>query len=377
MEKYKESKVLKGCNAAIWICFAMCLFFYLYTRGEHNSLYQFKMSYYPDMSIIYFVLHYGNGRILGNLMGVLLLKNPYVFILIKTVLAMGIIYLATNLFGIKRYYAIAFTLMNVVMLPREFFDVYLYSSSFINYMIPLFFQLILIRYVIKNRENNAVVFLLALCSAFWIEHIALVNILIPIVYLILHCYTNKRKVEKADWGLVTWFLGAAIGFVVEMLIPLCIGGNKLARTHMGVTLNVDGIDLIIDNIFEMCLAVFPVTMLFTLMLAVLYARNIQSEDGFALKNAVMVILIVMSCVPVVRLVFGASVVLSYCKTCKSNEDKMIGIILYIISFIAMAVFIFAECNGPRCLFYSNFVYNILLIKFIEKFKLKGISLNRV
>ena len=98
---------------------------------------------------VQYILHYGNGRLLGNLLVLYALKNPIILSVMKTLM-----FLSIGFFMSKIINNIVFLLL-ITMPPKIFAQVYSWTSGFCNYVPPVLCNLYLIHsFLISDRKQG-------------------------------------------------------------------------------------------------------------------------------------------------------------------------------------------------------------------------------
>lgn len=92
-----------------------------------------------------FALHYGNGRLLGNLCAILLCHSKLLCVLVKAGVLASCVVLIPSLLGHtdKLGYTLSFLLFTLIE-PAVFGEVYVWTSGFSNYLPPIWLSLIIL-----------------------------------------------------------------------------------------------------------------------------------------------------------------------------------------------------------------------------------------
>lgn len=213
----------------LWLFFGLCVLFFCcimscvplvsddieYASLEHSGLAD-QVSY---------VLHYGNGRFLGNLGAVCLVKMPALSVFVKAILLSGVIFLVPALLDIRDFTGYALSFLLFISIRQTLFgQVYSWTSGFHNYIPPVFLTL-LILFLIKSYDRLdspakkalllPVIFLLGVAGQLYIEHCALMNGILSGCLLCM-----RRRKGRCAAPAAVWFCAALIGLLLLFAIPI-------------------------------------------------------------------------------------------------------------------------------------------------------------
>ena len=106
---------------------------------------------------VQYILHYGNGRLLGNLLVLYALKNPIILSVMKTLMFLSIGFFMSKIINnivAGKNESIVFLLL-ITMPPKIFAQVYSWTSGFCNYVPPVLCNLYLIHsFLISDRKQG-------------------------------------------------------------------------------------------------------------------------------------------------------------------------------------------------------------------------------
>lgn len=183
--------------------------------------------------IFSYVLHYGNGRVLGNLGAVLLARNSLLSVLTKALMISGVIFMLPTVLGLGNTGAyLASFLLFVSIRPAMFGQVFTWTSGFANYLPPVWMGLVLLLLVRRYASLKSgllkalscvLIFALALAGQLYVEHAAIVCLAMSAAALI---YTFVKKENAAPH--LCWLLGALAGLALMYLVPriFALPGNR-------------------------------------------------------------------------------------------------------------------------------------------------------
>lgn len=169
--------------------------------------------------IYYYCLHYGNGRLFGNVGNILLLNNAVVRAVIKAGTVTALILILPFCGNCRKNSAWLFSFMLLAGVSATMFSqVYTWTSGFQNYVPPVL--LLLICYLFwrdseKGLWIKAVLLLLcAFSSQLFVEHSSIANLAAAILALIFSGKNKKRRVLA-----LCWLSGCILGGAWMILFP--------------------------------------------------------------------------------------------------------------------------------------------------------------
>ena len=177
--------------------------------------------------VLPYVLYYGNGRLLGNIGGVLLINYPILCALVKAAVICGIIWILPVALGIKndpRYMVIS-AVMLLLTNPDIFGQVFTWTSGFMNMVPPVLIMLSCIA-LIRNAERFSfgrmiLIGILGVAGQLYAEHSTVIHILLALWMVIVY-YFEKNPVRRkyALCWLLTAIAGAALMFAIPKVFYL-------------------------------------------------------------------------------------------------------------------------------------------------------------
>ncbi len=180
-----------------------------------------------------YCLHYGNGRLLGNLFGVYL-SRIYIFqIIVKAMLPCLIIILVSRLCDFKYKFTYFLQTIMLIILPTEIFSqVISWTSGFANYIIPVLIMLVnlnLFKYANEENVNRYkyIFFFTGLIGQLFVEHCTVINIAISFVLMI---YLKREKNFKVKI-IYPWFISSVIGAGIMYIIPKIFSSDGLVESY--------------------------------------------------------------------------------------------------------------------------------------------------
>lgn len=189
-----------------------------------------RLSYTSLSGYVDFALRYGNGRLLGNLLAILLCHSRLLCVVVKAGILASCVMMLPRLLGCAHGlgYAMSFVLFTLIE-PAVFGEVYVWTSGFSNYLPPIWLTLVILCILYRDGPPNVLhsilVLLFGLCSQLFIEHSSSVNLL-----LALACAWGAwRKKHTTRWISLCWVLGTLVGLALMLLIPRLFytAGNRV------------------------------------------------------------------------------------------------------------------------------------------------------
>lgn len=166
---------------------------------NYNEFFQFA----DFKGFIHSVFYYGNGRFLGNALGILFSKIPKIYYFVEFALVQMFCFSAEKLTEIKnsRIYFMAVFLLQPIFFVKQIES---WLCGFINYFVPILL-LVFILLILKNcgSEQSALkrvmvcvaIVLLGFSEQFFIQHNAVINLVVAIIVLALFIRKNKSVLE--------------------------------------------------------------------------------------------------------------------------------------------------------------------------------------
>lgn len=294
-----------------------------------------------------FSLYYGNGRLLGNFLSILLIRHPLLIAIEKSVVIFLVILLISKIFsyGFKAkeltIYIISYIMVMSVS-PKVLQEVFTWFTCFQNYVMPIA-GLVACIYLIRIDERKRLkiptlilIAFFAFTSQLYLELNTVVNIFFAAVLLFICIKFDRRRIPKA----ATFAVSSVLGGVLMYLIPrLFYDSDRAKLMEKYRKVNLDSLETFrrsfVDNsslsLYKLETSLIPVLILgiCTFMIISNFCKN-EKLKRFGVFASVFF--------PVVIIVF---------QTLPSNQVKesklfypalfMVSLVLFIIA-IALAVF---------------------------------------
>lgn len=305
---YRISTVL------VYVVFAL-LFFIIMLLSPHtvDDIYYDYLNFNSIKDIFSFSVGYGNGRVLGNSLGIVLSKSAVLAAFIRTLCLILLSFFISRIvisvkMGIvdktngkdERVILLVhlFIIVSLLLIsPVMFGENYAWISGFANYLPPVVCMVIntylVIKYI-KAEKNSVKLFIILLIAVisflgqFFSENSSVYNIVLPIFICIILFVFNKDKMKKTLPSLLVWVGAAVLGLAIMLYI----------RTHMdsGV-MDVKGyasihifdiedmVDTILSNIYDCYVIIrenyFTIVVISLMLVKLLNTDNIcQSKNKY-------------------------------------------------------------------------------------------------
>lgn len=247
---YSKIRLLLFCGS----CF---LFFFLimlcapYTYDDYEFA---RVPYDSFRELISFCLTYGNGRLLGNIFGIVLNQHPVLGAAVKSLFMSGTVILLPAVCGLrsKHAYLLSFLLVTAID-PALFAQIYTWTSGFGNYAPPVCLTLLILWLIQQYPEEGSAgkktcvciaLFFIGLAAQLYIEHSSIINLVLALFLAVKAWFTPKKH------GLLPAFiliLATTAGLILMFWIPAHFIASANNHTTGYRSLYVDSIATFIFN----------------------------------------------------------------------------------------------------------------------------------
>ena len=267
---------------------------YFFTTPD-TDVFMFSRDYENSISsIIYNALHYGNGRLLGNIIGFVFSMNfSYAFLVVAITLTLMVILM--NRFFFYGDYRTVMPLALVIAFPCTGFisEVYFAFPSFVNFVIPFVFVFASLC-LIKNRtETNKIisfvlVFVLSAASCLFSENTTISIFTLSVLAAIYSCLYNKKLIIIN----ISFVAGTSVGGLIMFLIPKLFEATSNIDSYRG---KADSISAVITSaiaafsMFADILSRLFIPLIVISSIIILFVKK-DSKAPASLKNVLYVVL---------------------------------------------------------------------------------------
>lgn len=221
-------------NRRLRIC--VILFFLIQLRLNQcypmtsDDLYYLHGIHFDNNSVMWdYALNWGNGRVLGNFLGLVLVRHELLKIFVKAFCLTGVYYLLLKILKIKRTWLVLLAAF-LLSFPgtKMFAQIYVWTVAFADYVTPIFLFLLCL-YVLSNyrkkEEKKKIhiiyslivftgIFVLALAAQLFIENCTVFFWIVSVTGAVA-----AIKYKKSIWVHVSQVLGCSVGMTIMLVIP--------------------------------------------------------------------------------------------------------------------------------------------------------------
>lgn len=269
---------------------------------------------------INYALHYGNGRFLGNLGGIVLAPHSIFAAIYKafTISLLGILIPLFLQAKNKLTYLLSYFLILTVP-ARIYAQVYSWNCGNVNYVTPivlLILGLMLIRGEVKSTFDlilkSVLIIILGISQQLFVEHNAVVNICVAVAMVL---YTFYRGIHKKRLLSLFWTISNLIGAYLLFFIPKLIGGQMIKdmSEYRKVSVHSVGemLETVVENGVSICTYFASFAFLSVIMMAISYYKlketRTQNKLQRVLAKPLKMFNIVFSVCAVFFAVIGSSI----------------------------------------------------------------------
>lgn len=263
MEMIKTKNTLKNKISNPYVIAFYVLFFAVFTVIMALCPYSADDAYYRYLDfdnwykILHFCAGYGNGRVLGNLLGYTLSNVPFLACTVRGLSVTLLVYFMAKLVCEKKDNFFAMSLLSgvftLLLAPLMFGEVFSWISGFSNYVPAILFALICV-YCIKiydiydNSLKRAflvlMVILLGSAAQLFTENATLNNaILSCIIFLVCIIKKNSKRLIAASY-----VLSSALGAIVMVYARLFIIDKDGIYDTVDYSAKIQSMEQFLDNV---------------------------------------------------------------------------------------------------------------------------------
>lgn len=187
--------------------------------------FEFATQHFDGLADIFrYVLYYGNGRVLGNLGSILLVRMPVLCAAVKSLVVAGVIFLVPTVLGCRKPEDYLLSMILFLAIPDSLFgQVYTWTSGFQNYVPPIWITLLIVcilqhedffRHPVANVLSCLCIVLLGFAGQLYVEHTSLINLVLAGALLYVRIKDRKNAVPQ-----MLWLLSAVMGLAAMLLVP--------------------------------------------------------------------------------------------------------------------------------------------------------------
>lgn len=387
-EYLKEVQLIMNRNKNISFIILAILFIYISIiayitpLSVVDDLNFLALSKKESSSIYIEALHYGNGRILGNIVSMLLCKYIYIRVLAKALIITGIIILSWVLFEIKSVPARCWTCIAFFIMPGDLFDETLtWTSGFSNYFPPIllfFLCLYILKIYNKGKKYLSILDLTALtiCSIsnqLFVEHMSLMILLVSF-YIMFYALKKRRYMLP----FIIWTISSLIGACIMLLINNKYKQYSELSSYRKLPLNLHTIwYYFYTGLFRVTVPVLSQMKIILLTLTILIIFTVWQKKNKQ-RNTISLIICIFTLLfsrtngytiseMIKEFLFLSGFLYCFLFVTLSLilKDKKI-LFIFMSSIISIAPMHFIKPYGARCMLYVYISLVIIISKLIEQ-----------
>lgn len=388
----KSKKRLVGFYALFFVLFALVMYFSPHTVDD---------AYYDYLNItnlhkmIHFSAGYGNGRVLGNLLAIVLCKSQLFSAIFRSASVCAMVYFLVRLVDDKKWHTelltASVTVLTVGVDGLLFGEVYSWISGFSNYIPPIVLTLICLC-LIKERSNKnsalpvrilTVVEILAFGSSaqLFTESSTLNAVLLSVIVLAYCIFKKKDKLLYA----FTYLCASGIGTLVMLYARKFVHDKDGIYETVNYSSKIDSLSTMLLNIrdiYSKFVCWLPkyyllyIALSAVLLVLIYNGNNVLSKGTRAFVTASLCAYPAYSVLASVMhngdfanskmkylymifttLLFGLYIVALFVCGSLLNKKKRLAF-YFLVAFALFTSAYFAVLNpvNPRCIFYSYIVF---------------------
>lgn len=341
-----------------------------------------------------YVLHYGNGRLLGNLTVLYLVQHPVIRSAVKalTFLLIGLFMtrIVDSVSGGENE-NIVFLLL-IAMAPQLFAQTFSWTSGFCNYAPPILCSLYLAySFLFSDRRQGwmdiIAVFLIGGGGELFAEHSAIINFTL-VCGILAYCIYKKRNVMQASLCWVGTSLGLLTIFLIPRFFSITTGFDDYQKLNLGnlrvLLVSVAANTMQICQEYVGAIALWVVTSIMMLahckkqkrshiIMAMLLTFPIYSGAFYVLTRCFSIKISTLMAILNVAITFGyLGLVLYVIVKMEKTRLRTLSLVLFFLGLFAVSPLLVVYPIGYRCLFHSYIVLAMLAaVNYADVFRASG------
>lgn len=222
-------------TALLFLCTFLFLLFVMWSTPFSSDDYEFAAMEFQNFGdFLSYILHYGNGRLLGNVFSIGLVQLPGLAVFVKAFVTASVIFLLSAVLKMDSVSGCLTSLILLMAVKAEMFgEIYTWTCGFSNYLMPVWLTL-LVLYLLRRWPEAPnpgqklllplLTFLLGAASQLFVEHATVIHVLLALVLTVLYL----RRKDSASLPCAAWLAGVLAGAAVMFLVPVLfhMAGNR-------------------------------------------------------------------------------------------------------------------------------------------------------
>lgn len=203
----------------------LCLVMYLSPKVSDDL--EFSALNLGAKELVDYVLHYGNGRVMGNLGAITMNQHCLLGVLVKSFMIASVVIMIPVFLGRTRTEDFLVSALLLLGIDSGLFsEVYSWTCGFANYIPPIWMSLLLMCVLKYYPKHTSFIMQTSLCvmvavfgfaSQFYVEHSSGVNVLLAMSMLLWSIKNPERKHIRV--ACVLWVCAAVIGLAMMLYVP--------------------------------------------------------------------------------------------------------------------------------------------------------------
>lgn len=302
---------------------------------KYNEFFQFT----DFKGFIHSVVYYGNGRFLGNGLGILFSKTPKLFYFVEFILVQIFCFAVEKLAEIKN--AKLFCLTTFLLQPIFFVNqIESWLCGFVNYFIPILLLVFILLILKKSTDGISAsikavraiaIIILGFAEQFFVQHNAVMNLVIAVTILAVYIY-KKKNIFEPLLIVISNLAGTALLFGYKFYIDFSqTWVYKYIDYTQGSTVLTYGslgekIKILISNGGLYIYVYFACIVLYTILMAVILHMDKKDKSIKFKKINVALMLLYYP---------AAALVFAFCVMDRLNDMRfgIIAVMLFVLNII--------------------------------------------
>lgn len=355
-----------------------------------------------------------NGRFLGNAFSGIFGCSDLFRELFRCMVILGIHLLVCKYCKIQNIYYYLITLVFIIAVPTKIFSqTYAWAAGFFNYVPPVFLLLLffvsinhlLLEDNVKEKWYQVIpLFILGLCTQFFVENITVAVCLLSLTLFVWHIVKNKQL----SWKLLGYLLGTFLGAILMFSVPgyQSVGVEGYREVPSGldqiITTAVQNFGTISGYITEKnWLVIGSLTITCLYLLYKKQEKNKKEKMGTIIsslflcipvlyfyiyqnfllrmdyKGYIMKMTFVLNVISNVAYLIGLIIIVKICVEKKSLQNKLF-LCLITVLFLIIPLLVVTPI-GPRC-FYVTYIlmvcFTLIIINYVRFTYLNDLSITK-
>lgn len=375
MQNEKKRLVLFLEYAVIFICL-LAVFFFM--RPGIDEVVFSRNSESDFVSILNHSVFYGNGRVLGNILGITL-SHYYEWVPFAIAISITIATILSNnlLFNNSKFIPFLLAILYTYPSASAFNEVHLLSSSFVNFFVPITIVLISL-YLCKclNRDLrvstkiilNILLFLSTIAACLFSENTSIV-IFITALTINFFSFFIEKKLKSHQ---INFLISSVLGTVVIFFLSYVLGTTHNLDAYRNPPTDISSLlSIFRENIFSLSLFLTSSVLLITIVSLALILTILNQKTNTKIKvilitflSAFTIFCIFVSITPrtsltvklgLIAMIIYFFVILYVLFKIEDKTQRLKALLLYVVLLSAIVPMLIVQPYGFRTILTTYFV----------------------